>query len=74
MITDQKTVVSKFNNYFVTVTKNLLKGIEESNNKFQDFLKNPNRHSFINEADPIEVSDLLDKIKQLIYMLCHLNW
>ena len=29
MITDQKTVASKFNNYFVYVTKNLFKDIGE---------------------------------------------
>ena len=63
MIADQKTVASKFKNYFANVAKNLLKDIGESNNKFQDFLKNPNEHSFsINETDPIEVYDLLDKI------------
>ena len=63
MITDQKTVASKFNNYFVYVTKNLFKDIGEQNNKFQDYLKNPNEHSFfINETDPTEESDLLEKI------------
>ena len=35
------TVASKFNNYFVNAVKNLLKDIGQSNNKFQDFLKNP---------------------------------
>ena len=50
MITDQKTVANKFNNHFVNVAKNLLKDIGESNNKFQDFLKNSNKHSlFISE-------------------------
>ena len=46
MITDQKTVANKFNNHFVNVAKNLLKDIGESNNKFQDFLKNSNKQSF----------------------------
>ena len=58
MITDQKTVANKFNNHFANVAKNLLKDIGESNNKFQDFLKNSNKHSlFINETNPIEVSN-----------------
>ena len=47
MITDQKTVANKFNNYTVNVAKNLLKYIGKSNNKFPDFLKNPNEHSFL---------------------------
>ena len=47
MITDQKTVASKFNNYFVNVAKNLIKDIRKSNNKFQDYLKNTNEHSFL---------------------------
>ena len=36
MITDQKTVASKFKNYFVKIAKNLLKGLGELNNKFQN--------------------------------------
>ena len=36
----------KCNNYFVNVAKNLLKDIGVSNSKSQDFLKNPNEHSF----------------------------
>ena len=40
-------MTSKFNNYFANVVKNLIKVIGESNNKFQDFLKNPNEHSFL---------------------------
>ena len=62
MITDQETVASKFNNYFVNVAENLLKHIGESNDKFHDFLKNPDGQSFfINETDPVGVFDLLDK-------------
>ena len=60
MITDQKTVASKFNNYFVNVAKNLIKDIRKSNNKFQDYLKiQTSTVFFINKTDPIEVSDLL---------------
>ena len=56
-------MASKFNNYFVNIAKNFLKDIGESNKKFQDYLKNPNEHNFfINETDPVEVSDLLEKI------------
>ena len=45
-ITNQSLVANKFNNYFVNVSQNLLKGLRETNNQFQDYLKNPNEHSF----------------------------
>ena len=47
-------MASKFNKFFVNFAKNLTEDIQESNNKFQDFLKN--------EKDPMKVSDLHDKI------------
>lgn len=78
IITNQKSVTSKFNHYIVNVAKNLLKDKGELNNKFQNFIKTPNEHSFfINETGPIEVSNLLDKIN--VYKatdICgsHLNW
>ena len=37
---------NKFNKYLINVAQNLLKDIGESNNKFQDYLKNPNENSF----------------------------
>ena len=35
-ITNQSLVADKFNNYFVNVSQNLLKGLGETNNQFQD--------------------------------------
>lgn len=39
-------VSNKFNNYFVTVAQNLLWELGESNDKFQDYIKDINAHSF----------------------------
>ena len=46
IITEQRIVASKFNKYFINVAQNLLKDLGESNNKFQDYLKNPNKNIF----------------------------
>ena len=54
-------MASKLNNYFLNVAKNLLKDTGESHNEF--LLKiQMSTIFFINETDPIEASDLLDKI------------
>ena len=43
IICNQKVVSNKFNNYFVNVAhNNLLRELGEPNNKFQDYLKDPN--------------------------------
>ena len=42
---NQKVVSNKFNNYFVNVAQNLLRELGEPNNKFQDYLKDPNTHT-----------------------------
>ena len=63
IISHQKTVANKFNDYFINVAQNLLKDLGKSNNEFQDYLKNPNKHSFfLKEVDPEEVHMLLLKL------------
>ena len=63
IISHQKTVANKFNDYFINVAQDLLKDLGESNNEFQDYLKNSNKHSFfLTEVDPEEVHKLLLKI------------
>ena len=48
-------MVNQFNNFFVTVVKKLTKKIVETNNKYQDYLKNPNEHSMcLTEIGPDE--------------------
>ena len=53
MITEQRIVMSKFNKYFINVAQNLLKDLEGSNNKFQNYLKDPNENGFfLKEIEP----------------------
>ena len=62
-ITDQKSVANKFNNFYTTVANNLVSRLGESNNIFQDYLKNPNEHSFfLKEIEPDEVLTILNKM------------
>ena len=63
IITDQEIVAKKFNSYFVNFAHNLLKGLGETNYKFQDYVKNPNENSlFFKKIDPGEVKKLLENI------------
>ena len=41
-----KVVSNKFNNYFFNVPQNILRELGEPNNKFQDYLKDPDSHTF----------------------------
>ena len=46
--------------YFINAAQNLLKNLGKSNNEFQDYSKNPNKHSFfLKEVDPEEEHKLL---------------
>ena len=62
--TDQQRVANSFNKYFVNVAKkNLVRELGNPNTKAQDYLKNPNKHTFfLNEVDPGEVHDVLKKL------------
>ena len=63
IICNQKVVANKFNNYFVNVAHNLLRELGEPNNKFHDYLKDPNTHSFfLKETTPAEVQKLLNNL------------
>ena len=63
ILTNQKTISNKFNQCFINTAKTLIENIGKSNNKFQDFLKNPNEHSFfINESTPEEIMGLIKKL------------
>ena len=63
MITNQKAISNRFNNYYINVAQNLIKEMGETNTEFQDYLKNPNEHSFfINETTPDEIDKYLKKL------------
>ena len=56
IITYPKQVANQFNNYFVTVAEKLTEKIGQTNNKHQDYLKNPNEHSmYLTEIEPDEI-------------------
>ena len=58
-----KNVANKFNRYFSNVASNLLQKMPKPSTKFQDYLKNPNKHTFyLNEVDPGEVFKLLSNL------------
>ena len=46
IITEQKIVANIFKKYFINVAQNMLKGLGESNSRFQDYLNNRNENSF----------------------------
>ena len=60
IITDPKQVAKQFNNYFVTVAEKLT---GQTNNKYQDYLKNPNEHSM--HLTEIESDEIKIQIKNL---------
>ena len=63
IITRQSLVGNKFSGYIVNVSQNLLKGLGETNNQFQDYLKNPNEHSFfLRETTPNAVARVLKNL------------
>ena len=71
MLTDQKLVANKFNNYFVNVAGKLAKDIPNHNSKYKDFLKNPNPKSFsmkLHNRKWKTLSTLSELTKPAIYM------
>ena len=63
IITDQKKVANKFNKFYTNVADKLVRKLGNPTTKFQDYLKNPNKHTiFLNETDPGEVATLIHKL------------
>ena len=54
------SVAIDFNNYFINVAQNLLKDLGDTNNQFQDYLKN--EHNFLKETEPQEVFKILGQL------------
>ena len=58
---DKKEIADSFNHYFTSVAGELNKKIPNTNNKFQDYLKNPNEHSmFLKETTPHEITLIIE--------------
>ena len=61
---DKKKIANKFNHYFVNVADSLCKKIPPNNDRYQDFLKNPNKSSlFLQETTPHEISLIIHSMK-----------
>ena len=61
LITDPLKVANKFNEYFINIADKLCSKIANKNNKFQDYLKNPNRSSlFLKETTPDEIIKIIN--------------
>ena len=64
LTTDKTKISNTFNQYFVNVADNLSKKIPLTNNKYQDYLKNPNKCSFfIKETTPHEINLIIQSLK-----------
>ena len=62
-VSNHKLAANKFNNYVINVAQNLLNDLGDTNNQFQDYLKNPNEHSFfLKETEPQEVFEILREL------------
>ena len=63
IITDQKKVAAKFNKFYANIADKLLCDLGKPNTKYQDYLKNPNKHSmYLNETDPGEIESIIHKL------------
>ena len=62
-ISDPKQVANKFNDFFLNVADKLNSKITKKNNKFQDYLKNPNKSRFfLKETTPDEIVKIIKKL------------
>ena len=60
LISDPLQVANKFNNYYLNVADKLCEKIPKRNNKFQDYLKNPNKNKLtLKETTPDEISKII---------------
>ena len=60
MVTDQKRVANKFNEFFTSVAQKLVERMEKSNRTINDYLLNPIRNRiFLKSADTAEISNLI---------------
>ena len=62
-ISDPMQVTNKFNNFFLTIADKLNSKIVKKNNKFQDYLNNPNKSRFcLKETTPDEIVKIINHL------------
>ena len=60
LISDPLKVANKFNNYYLNIADKLCEKIPKRDNKFQDYLKNPNKNKLtLNETTPDEICKII---------------
>ncbi len=63
IISDPFKVANKFNDYYINIADKLCKKIPKVDNKFQDYLKNPNKNKLtLNETTPDEVLKIINNL------------
>ncbi len=63
LISDPLKVANKFNNYYLNIADKLCEKIPKVNNKFQDYLKNPNKNKLtLKETTPDEVLKIINNL------------
>ena len=63
LISDSAQIANKFNNYFLNVADNLRAKIPNKSNKYQDYLKNPNKSRFLlKETTPDEILKVINDL------------
>ena len=65
IITDQKRVADKFNDFFINIGPDLSKQIPKSDIDFNEFLKNPSdTNMFLSPTDSIEIESLIQNLDE----------
>ena len=63
LISDPFKVANKFNDFYLNVADKLCEKIPKSNNKYQDYLKNPNKNKFtVKETTPDEIWKIIHNL------------
>ena len=63
LISDPVKVANKFNDFYINVADKLCEKIPKANNKYQDYLKNPNKSKFsIKETTPDEIWKIIHNL------------
>ena len=59
MVTGQKRLANKFNDFFINVAQKLVKRMGESNRTIIDYLLNPMKNTILKPTDAAEISNLI---------------
>ena len=80
LISDPLKVANKFNDYYLNVADKLCEKIPKRNNKFQDYLKNPNKNKLtLKETTPDEIYKVINNLDgkkiltSMVFLLIQLN-